>query len=296
MEKIKKTILRSGCKINLFLQITSRLSGGWHELDTVFLPLPEPFDQMTLTRIEDERGLVVECSSPGIDVNSNTLTKAYTLFAEATGFTPGICVFLEKGVPSGAGLGGGSADAAVFLRWLNSLAPKPLSFADLSQIALHVGADVPFFLLGTPCRAQGKGEILTPCTLPQALVGNEVVLVCPRVFVSTPWAYTAWDAWSEKHSGDLTKGNGWRTDLHSPRLLTEQRFTAHLENSFEPPVFEAFPELRQLKETLLCLGARAAVLSGSGSALFGLFRTKEEASKAETAMREKDVAVFRHTL
>lgn len=108
--------LRIGCKVNLTLRITGVRPNGWHELDTVFLPLDEPSDTLRLA-LRPRGGLALHCAEPGIDPENNTLTKAYRLFAEASGFRPGVEAVLEKGIPHGAGLGGGSADAAALLGW-----------------------------------------------------------------------------------------------------------------------------------------------------------------------------------
>ena len=136
--------LRIGCKVNLTLRITGVRPNGWHELDTVFLPLDEPSDTLRLA-LRPGGGLALHCAEPGIDPENNTLTKAYRLFAEASGFRPGVEAVLEKGIPHGAGLGGGSADAAALLGWLNARAPEPLPLPELVGLAARIGADVPFF-------------------------------------------------------------------------------------------------------------------------------------------------------
>lgn len=126
--------LRIGCKVNLTLRITGVRPNGWHELDTVFLPLDEPSDTLRLA-LRPRGGLALHCAEPGIDPENNTLTKAYRLFAEASGFRPGVEAVLEKGIPHGAGLGGGSADAAALLGWLNARAPEPLPLPELVGLA-----------------------------------------------------------------------------------------------------------------------------------------------------------------
>ena len=148
--------LRIGCKVNLTLRITGVRPNGWHELDTVFLPLAEPSDTLRLA-LRPGGGLALHCAEAGIDPENNTLTKAYRLFAEASGFRPGVDAVLEKGIPHGAGLGGGSADAAALLGWLNARAPEPLPLPELVGLAARIGADVPFFLYNVPCRASGIG-------------------------------------------------------------------------------------------------------------------------------------------
>lgn len=286
--------LRIGCKVNLTLRITGVRPNGWHELDTVFLPLDEPSDTLRLA-LRPGGGLALHCAEPGIDPENNTLTKAYRLFAEASGFRPGVEAVLEKGIPHGAGLGGGSADAAALLGWLNARAPEPLPLPELVGLAARIGADVPFFLYNVPCRASGIGERLVPC--PEWLdaagvAGAGLVLLCPGERVSTPWAYAAWDEWNRP----LTEARNGAINRATQKPLDGASSIHWLENSFEPPVFEAFPRLRRLREQLLRQGAFAAVMSGSGSSLFGLFRDAGTAFRVAEGFREKDVAAYSHAL
>ena len=201
---------------------------------------------------------------------------------------------LVKGIPHGAGLGGGSADAAALLGWLNGRAPEPLPSDTLAGLAARVGADVPFFLYNVPCRATGIGDRLVPCPewLAEAgVAGAGLVLLCPGERVSTPWAYAAWDRnnpLTEERNGAITRA--------SQSLFGGTSSIRWLENSFEPSVFEAFPRLRMFRERLLREGAFAAVMSGSGSSLFGLFRDADVALRAAEGFREEDVAVYGHAL
>ena len=216
--------LRAGCKINLGLRIVGRRSDGWHELDTLFVALPAPWDELRFRlRPEDGAGLRLCCATPGIDPERNTLSRAFARYAAATGFGPALDVELIKGVPMGAGLGGGSADAAALLlalqegaRQAASGAAGPLSAVALNELAAEVGADVPFFLragisredgsktppdcvptagaAGQVWRATGIGENLAPAALPVWAQGRGLLLLCPKVHVATPWAFAAWDA------------------------------------------------------------------------------------------------------
>ena len=278
--------LRAGCKINLNLFITGVRPDGWHELDSLFAPLPEPHDILRLYPA-DGPGLTVACDVPGIDPARNTLTRAYELFAAAGGFAPGINVRLDKGIPHGAGLGGASSDAAALLLWLNAAAPQPLSAEALRAVAVRVGADVPFFLLNAPCRALGVGDVLTPCQT--GLAGWHLVLVCPPARVSTPWAYKAFDAAQEaltacgaRNIRQPAFGAGW------PGVP--------LVNDFEPVVFAAHPAVRACKEHLLACGADGAVMSGSGAAAMGLFRRKTTADAAQRACISRYGAAWAHAL
>lgn len=267
-------LLRSGCKINLGLTITGRRADGYHELDSLFVPLPLPADTLALVPLNDD-ACRVRCSRGDIDPERNTLTRAYAAF-RALGGRPchGLDVTLTKRVPSGAGLGGGSANAAELLRWLNTHAAVPLSREELLAAALKVGADVPFFLYNTPCRVQGIGEIITPCALD--LGGLRLVLVCPDIPVSTPWAYARYDALQDaiKNQKKVLTTSG--DEDYTSHLIDRDKKHKHagsfpsLFNSLEDVVSTAYPQVGMIRRQLEAAGAHAA-MSGSGSSVFGLF-------------------------
>lgn len=268
--------VRTGGKINLYLFITGRRPNGYHELDTLFMRLPEPLDTLEFRPAEErESGMRVACSVPGIDLEKNTLTKAYELYARATGFAPAVDVELIKGIPHGAGLGGGSADAAEVLAWLQRHCPRPMPADELNALAARVGADVPFFLAGGPSFAEGIGDILTPAST--GLEGWYGVLVCPHVHVNTAWAFAAWD--EENSAFSLTE----RAKPDKNNRSSYQCFYGM--NDFEAVVFAAYPSLAGLKAELIQQGADIAGMSGSGSSLFGLFRDEEQAAKAARALK-----------
>ena len=272
---MREEIVRTGGKINLYLFITGRRENGYHELDTLFVRLPEPQDTLVFRPAERESGIRVTCSTPGIDLKKNTLTKSYELYARATGFAPAVDVELVKGIPHGAGLGGGSADGAEVLAWLQRQNPEPMDALQLNALAAGVGADVPFFLARGACFAEGIGDILTPAV---AGIGDwSCVLVCPQVHVNTAWAYAAWDA--ENPSFSLTE----KRKADKNNRSSYQCFYGM--NDFESAVFAANPVLDELKAQLIQLGADAAGMSGSGSALFGLFHDRERAAQAAEALR-----------
>jgi 4-diphosphocytidyl-2-C-methyl-D-erythritol kinase len=278
--------LRANCKVNLSLRITGVLPDGYHTLDSLFLPLPDPHDLLHITP-SAEPGLRLACSDPALDLRENTLTRAYGLYAEASSFSPWLALTLEKGIPLGAGLGGGSSDAAALLRYLNARAPQALDATTLDAIAARVGADVPFFLRDCPCRVRGIGDVLKPCA--PGLTGLWLVLVCPAVRVSTPWAYAAWDALRplSPTSHDLTKqGPGAK----------ESSFHCYCLNDLEEAVFPAYPELARIKRELFRLGAAAAVMSGSGASLLGLFRDQHAARNAAVAFQADGMRAYCHVL
>ena len=222
-------------------------------------------------------GIRVRCDVEGIDPEHNTLTRAYELYAEAANFAPAVDVELVKGIPHGAGLGGGSSDGAQVLLWLQRHAPRPLPDETLHALAARVGADVPFFLLNRPCLAEGIGERLSE--VKSGVEGWSCVLVCPRVKVNTAWAYAAWDA--ERASFSLTEKR--KADKNNRSSC--QSFYGM--NDFESVVFAAHPSLAALKARLSEGGADIAGMSGSGSTLFGLFRDSGRAAQAAEALREQ---------
>lgn len=275
--------LVAGCKVNVFLKILGRRDDGYHDLATLFLPLPSPHDVITITPGAPDTRLLLTCSEKTIASEQNILFKCYERFGNATGYSPDINIFLQKNIPMGAGLGGGSSDAAVLLKYLNENAgASRLSDTDLNRLAVDLGADVPFFLLNQPAWATGRGDQLTPVHLP--LHDMTMVLACPHIHIATSWAYKAWD----------------ETCLHkvSPHsLLTPEaaldivfalpNFAFY--NSFEAPVFARHPQLRLVKETLLASGADGAVMSGSGASLFAVFREACQAEQAAIRLRGWDI-------
>lgn len=289
-----------GCKLNLYLDITGVRENGYHELETLFYPVPEPHDTLELevagegapapprgTAVGD--GLTLACSDEALETPSNLVAKAYEAYCSRTGFRPALAIRLTKRVPSGAGLGGGSADAAVLLAWLNARAgAKALPPAELSALAARLGADVPFFLMNRAAWATGIGDVLAPS---DADLSGLFLLVCvPSVRVDTAWAYRAWD--QARGSG---ASPGERPPLTSPCPASMRPFCvsgAFIANSFETVVFKAYPAVRLLKERLLGQGAATACMSGSGSAVFGLFRSAALADAAASALSGPDVAVF----
>jgi 4-diphosphocytidyl-2-C-methyl-D-erythritol kinase len=279
------TILRAHCKVNLSLRVTGVLPNGYHTLDSVFLPLPQPHDLLHVSP-GAAPVLTLACTDPALDLRENTLTRAYRLYAEASSFSPPLAIMLEKGIPSGAGLGGGSSDAAALLRYLNGEAPQAIDATTLNAIASRVGADVPFFLQTRPCRVRGTGDALE-ARMP-GLDGFQLVLVCPEVKVSTSWAYAAWDALHPSASShDLTKrdAEAKEADLHF-----------HYLNDLEEAVFPAYPELARIKCELFRQGAAAAVMSGSGASLLGLFRDHHAASGAAVFFQARGLRTYCHVL
>ena len=235
---------KSYAKINWALRITGRRADGFHDLETVFQTI-SLHDELTFMLADS---LSLTCDDPGIPVDETNLVMRA---ARAMG-SPPVAIQLRKRIPAGGGLGGGSSNAATTLRSLGGA-------MDLAPVALTLGSDVPFFLLGGTAYARGRGEILTPM---QPMSGIPLLLALPEERV-------------------LTKDAFARISQYSPPLgIDAYRDFANFTNDFEEPVFALLPRLRELKERMLLAGALWAGMSGSGSTIACAFASAESRDRA----------------
>ena len=291
------SVVVAGCKVNLGLRITGVRENGYHELDSLFWPLSRPCDRLHI-RETGAAGLTVLCDTPGINLENNTLTKAYAALAKRVPDLPGLEVRLNKGIPAGAGLGGGSSDAAALLRWLNNRVSSPLDDQALAEVALTVGADTPFFLINKPCRVRGIGELIEPCR-DDALAGIHLVLVCSPIHASTPQAYADYDA--ALKASDTVSGQNCLTKTESKAngtFLSGVRTELSIHNDLEDVVFSRHPQLAEIKANLLRLGAGAVAMSGSGSSIVALFAHEfhVESQAAAAMLQGENRRVYAHVL
>lgn len=271
------TALRPGCKINLGLKITGRRKDGYHLLSSLFAPLSVPADTLFVERINGSR-LLLECDR---DFGSeNILHKTYRIFCEKTGCHPGVKAILKKRIPAGAGLGGGSSDAASFLKWLNQEFGSPLAEKELYEAAAAIGADVPFFILNRPALVQGIGEIVMPI---DGFPRLNLVIVFPGIHIDTAWAFKTYD--EEFAPPALTEKNLTNLAAMDREFLPGQRGDSLPANDLEKTVLKHFPQLGELKRLFLEYGASGAGMSGSGSAMYGIFNTCEKAKAAAGCLR-----------
>lgn len=291
-------VLHAGCKINLYLHVGPRLKNGYHNLETLFLPLEDPYDVLEVrtapgtvhgkTRVTFIAASHHAANAPEIDPDENTLTRAAAWHQELTGYCPSLDILVRKNIPHGAGLGGGSADAAALLLWLREQAQlQGLAVPPRERFireAAVIGADVPFFLLGEPALATGVGERLVPTANPHA--GRFLLLLCPGIAVSTAWAFGALDAERAKKNADcgLTSGT-------SQAKSTLAR-TPGKGNDFESIVFTAYPELGRLHKALLQSGALEAQMSGTGSSLFAIYEEKKMVESTAKALARDGLNVY----
>lgn len=260
-------------KINLALDVTGKREDGYHSLQTVFQAVSW-YDRITVERLRESTDIRFTCSDKTLETAKNTAYRAAELFCHAVGFCGGVAIGVEKCIPQQAGLAGGSADAAGVLAALNELTGKPLSVGALQELGGKIGADVPFCLMGGTALGTGTGTELTP--LPP--VPFHVVLVKPEGGVSTPEAYTRLDSALSLFHPDVA---GMCAAL---RAGDSAGVFARVGNSFEAPL--ALPETAVLCRMLVKNGASAACLSGSGSAVFGLFRTTQTARQCAELLQK----------
>lgn len=267
----------SPCKINLVLNVLGRRPDGFHDLETLLLPVAWS-DELELEDVDE--GMELTCNHPSVPCDGrNLILRAATGFFAATGIAAGVRFRLTKRIPVAAGLGGGSSNAAVTLRMLNERFGRPLSEAALVGLAAQLGSDVPFFLQEGPALGLGRGERLEPVGRLRALEGLTLLLIHPGFGVATPWAYQRLAAFPE-----ALHGRPGRAARMASRLEEGDRAGGLAEswNSLEAPVLAKYPVLRLYQDFLRAAGARTALMSGSGSTTFALFDSIELAETART--------------
>lgn len=251
------------CKINIGLNILEKREDGYHNLETIFYPVPLK-DALELIRARDETGEVI-FSQTGNHINGNIhdnlCVKAWHVLKKDFPKLPAVQMHLHKALPIGAGLGGGSADGAFALKLLNEKFNLGLSPNQLINYSLELGSDCAFFIVNKPCYASGKGEQLQPVEL--SLTGYHLLLVNPGIHINTGEAFAGLK--NEPATNRLSKG--LLQAIQQPVAQWKHSVT----NDFEKSVFAAHPPIHQIKETLYRQGAVYAAMSGSGSSVYGLF-------------------------
>lgn len=260
-------------KINLTLDILGRLENGYHSLSTVMQSV-SLCDQVTMTR-EQEGGILVDCGGKAPSGPDNIVWKAARIFFDFCGIPESeqhVRFLVEKNIPSQAGMGGGSSDGAAALRLLNRTYETGLSVETLRQLGSRVGADVPFCITGGTLEAAGFGEVLTPAP---AMPDCGLLLCKPPIGVSTPEAFRQ----SDRAPAVPPKTPDMLAALHSGEL---NRIAACLNNRFEDIL--QLPEIEEIIARMKANGALNAIMTGSGSTVFGLYATEEKARKAALSL------------
>ena len=279
----RRASLLAFAKINLDLRVLYRRADNYHELRTIFQTISLA-DRLRIA-FTPSRKTGIQISS-GVDIPDNLILRAARACLDAMRLTGQIEFELDKRVPMGAGLGGGSSDAAAVLLALPVLAGRVLKWPVLIKLAEELGSDVPFFLLGGTAVALGRGSELYPMPDRPQRPG---LVVAPDVHVSTPEAYRRLTAQltSESHQNKIVsfQSKAW----HESAGLSAEDDLPTGENDFENVVFEQHPALKSIKRRLLKLGAKPALMSGSGSAVFGLFPERDKVDRALQSFREERV-------
>jgi 4-diphosphocytidyl-2-C-methyl-D-erythritol kinase len=260
------------CKINLGLKILRRRGDGFHDLETIFYPLPLR-DILEAVRSPDLQFSATGRPIPG-DPDANLTIRAWHLLRHDFPDLPFVHIHLHKQIPIGGGLGGGSADGAFLLQLLNRQFQLGLDAGHLARYAAELGSDCPFFLINQPCLGQGRGERLE--SLPLDLSDYTFLLVHPGIHISTAQAFS--------HCRPDDSGPSLKTLITQPI----ERWRDTLANDFEASLFSEYPVLRDIKQTLYDQGAIYAAMTGSGSCLFGIF----EKDKADATAWNKDYEVI----
>lgn len=251
-------------KINLGLNIVERRPDGYHNIETVFYPLPLT-DVLEIVPASGETTLTCYGNAVDCPVEKNLVMRAYRMMQERYDLPP-VAMYLYKHIPDGAGLGGGSSDAAHALLMLNKLFDLKLSDTDLASMAVTLGADCAFFIYNRPMLATGIGDVMSPVEV--SLQGKTLLLVKPPVGVDTRTAY------SRVVPAPAT------VNLMTTVFQPVETWDGLLVNDFEPSVFAVLPQLWLIKANLLDAGALYAAMSGSGSTVFGIFNSDKLAEAA----------------
>ena len=245
-------------KVNLSLRVLGRREDGFHELDSLMVRV-SVFDALEIERT-DAGGIAFSCDAGDVPSDdTNLVVRAALLFCSQTGVAPDLRIHLQKAIPHGGGLGGGSSDAATTLMALNTIFETGLSRDSLALIGAQIGSDVPFFLYESAARISGRGEVVVPA---ESVRGLRILLVKPPFGVPTPWAYKR-----------------WKESIELPGVLYEVQPLDRVEliNDLERPVFEKYLFLADLKQWLLQQPElEGALMSGSGATVFGVIRNGEK--------------------
>ena len=285
--------IKAPAKINLYLKVTGRRADGYHTLDTLMQKV-NLCDELELSLCE--KGVHLSCPGSSVLENSDNLVcRAAELFLrtawrQRSNLAHGVEISLKKNIPVAAGLGGGSSDAAAALKGLDALLGCSCAGDELAAMGLQLGADVPFFLAEAPSAiAQGIGEILTPVP---PLAGYDILLVNPGFPVSTQWVYQTFALTKKQNASNL---KNLQRDIERAGASHGRAEAAALpmgvRNDLETVTLSRYPEVGQLKDAMVANGAVAALMSGSGPTVFGLFTDRQNAEACYALFNRR----FEHT-
>ncbi len=281
-----ETTVLAPAKVNLVLRILDRRRDGFHNLWSVMQTVGLE-DEVSIRLSPGHAGIRLQCDSQSLSVDhTNLVYRAALAVLQQSGRTPGLDIILKKRIPMGAGLGGGSSDAAATIVGLNRLLNLGWSQQEMAAVGQGLGSDVPFFFFAPSAIVSGKGEHVEPVRI----TGTRwAVLVNPGFPVETKWAY---QELASTRPAIPSLPDSLALVQKEPQLSWDQ-VSKEAHNDFEGPVFHAHPVLRQVKMQLLATGAETALLSGSGATVFGLFQDEHKARQAAEGFRATpDLKVF----
>jgi len=262
---MKELTIRTPAKINIGLNILSKREDGYHDLETIFYPI-NLWDELTI--MEDSKFTLITTNPQLNSDQNNTIIKASELLGELTGIKIKGSITLDKRIPIGAGMGGGSSDGAAALIIFNRFYDLKLSDKDLLSLALRIGSDAPFFIDPQPKFASSRGEIFESVGL---IINKPILIVNPGIHISTSWAFS-------KITPKIPTLRLNEIEFKERNSLSNSKNI--IINDFEPVVFEIFPEIRDLKDKMYDLGAEFSLMTGSGSTVFGIFPDISSAQNA----------------
>lgn len=268
---MRSIIVRSTAKVNIGLQVLGMRSDGYHNLNTIFQEL-KFHDLIHLSEITS--GCELSSTDPHFkEIEANTCKKAYDLVVSMSKLNTGVKIHVEKNIPYGSGLGGGSSNGAAVIKGMNALFELGLDRKEMKSMAKNIGADVPFFISGETQLGEETGAKLTPIKHKHIY---SFLLILPEISISTAWAYKAL-----KNGLFYTRDKVNFADFFKRDKIPFELF----KNDFERIVIPAYPEIGVIKESLMKCGARYASLSGSGSTVFGMFDDDTAAKTAESVLK-----------
>ena len=271
---MKELTIKTPAKINIGLNILSKREDGYHNLETIFYPI-NLFDELSI-REDDKFSLIT--TSPQLNIeNNNTIMAARELIKEFVGIEIKTSVTLNKKIPIGAGMGGGSSDGAAALLLFNKFYNLKLSDEDLYSLALKIGSDAPFFIEPKPKFGSSRGEILESIGLK---IDKPILIVNPGIHISTSWAFS-------KMKPPMPTRHLNQIEFREHSNLSE--FKGIIVNDFESIVFQFYPEIKEIKERLYELGASFSMMTGSGSTVYGIF---PDITSAQYASQEFPINYF----
>lgn len=273
---MKSIRIKAPAKINFGLFVTRKRIDGFHDIETIFYPL-NLYDELIIKKSEH---LKFNCNNLSLlTENNNLVLKAVKLLEKYSGRKLPVEIHLEKNIPIGAGMGGGSSDAAAILLSLNEIFRLGFSTDLLKEFGLELGSDVPFFIRPVPSFATSRGENLSKINFN---INKPILIINPNIHIATKWAYE--NIRPDKAAFDLKELNNFDSSFSS---LKDKVL-----NVFEEPVFTYYPEIKIIKDYCYQTGAEFSLMTGSGSTIFAIFSSKDDAIKTQNYFKQKNYFTF----